>query len=44
MKSYGATLSHGTIYLVPYVVLTFESVDGILRGEQINLSRVLFIL
>ena len=34
MKSYGATLSHGTIYLVPYVVLTFESVDEILKGEQ----------
>ena len=33
MKSYGAALSHGTIYLVPYV-LTFESVDEILNGEQ----------
>ena len=33
MKSYGAALSHGTIYLVPYV-LTFESVDEILKGEQ----------
>jgi len=29
MKSYGATLWHGIIYLLPYVVLTFESV-----GEQ----------
>ena len=33
MKSYAAALSHGTIYLVPYV-LTFESVDEILKGEQ----------
>ena len=33
MKSYGAALSLGTIYLVPYV-LTFESVDEILKGEQ----------
>ena len=36
MKSYGATLSHGTIYLVPYVVLTFESVDDILWGYHSN--------
>ena len=34
MKSYCATLSHGAIYLVPHVALTFESVDEILKGEK----------
>ena len=41
MKSFGAALSHGTIYLVPYV-LTFESVDEILKGEQNKPLQVTF--